>query len=206
MKELLKKILMLVKKGALAKDGTITMKKGQYMIRTEEAVLGHLRPILQELGLIIVMDNIESVFASSTTIKIIVHLKIYDVDSGLFIPFAGIGSGIDPADKDSGKALTYAYRNAIQKLVMMVSGEDSDQKSSEDVLNDLKVEAVMLCEKLWKLKAFHSPLKDGSECDAETASARYSKRITLVENMRNAAELNETIHSMRDKQQELIQK
>lgn len=207
MKELLAKMMKLVKSGKLNKDGSIALKDNRsYQIRTEEAVLNFLRPLFFDVGLLPIVHDIECMFVNSTTIKVKVLMRVYDIDSGEYLQFAGIGSGLDKGDKDAGKAFTYAFRNALQKLVMMVSGEDSDRHSSESLLQDLKTEGVMLCERLWKLNAFHAGKEAGDTVTDEVASTRYQKRVALIDSLSSAAELTDILGTMRAKESELSQK
>ena len=50
-----------------------------------------------------------------------------------YIDTTTFSEGIDPQDKGSGKAMTYADKYALMKAYKISTGDDPDQKASEDV-------------------------------------------------------------------------
>lgn len=198
MKNLLTKIVAISKAAVLEKDGKIETSKASYAIRTEEGILGHFRPLLRSMNLHMWVEDISTVFVSASSIKIIVKCKIMDLDSGESLTFCGVGTGMDRADKDSGKAFTYAFRNAIQKLFLLVSGEDSDSISSDQIIEDLKDEAIVILNQLRDVGYFKTP----GSTEASQAEA-YNQKLLGIKGLPNGASVDRTISAMRDKLAEL---
>lgn len=53
-------------------------------------------------------------------------------DPTMFIDITTYGDGIDSGDKAPGKAMTYADKYALLKAYKIITGDDPDQKASED--------------------------------------------------------------------------
>ena len=56
------------------------------------------------------------------------------------------GDGVDPQDKAPGKAMTYADKYALMKAYKITTGDDPDQKASED-LKEKETKPAMASEK-----------------------------------------------------------
>jgi hypothetical protein len=63
--------------------------------------------------------------------------RFVDIDNPSdFIDQVSIADGLDPADKGSGKAMTYADKYALMKAYKIMTGDDPDQNHSESYANN----------------------------------------------------------------------
>lgn len=125
----------------IGKDQTIKTRTGSYAVRSEEAVLKIVRPLFIKYGLVIYPSDIINERDGQLT-RLTVEYTIVDTEDEDAIAVKAYGEGYDSADKGAGKALTYATKNMLIKLVLAVSGEDSDNKSSDQIVEEQN--AVML--------------------------------------------------------------
>ena len=72
--------------------------------------------------------------------------RFVDIDNPSdFIDQVSIADGLDPADKGSGKAMTYADKYALMKAYKIMTGDDPDQyHSSSYSTNDVKPNNIVL--------------------------------------------------------------
>jgi len=131
-----KKLHLIMKEvGSIGKDSSIDTRKGSYMVRSEEAVLSAIRPLFVKYGLVMYPVEIRTERTGQLTC-LNVDYVIYDTEDDDTIKVSAYGEGYDAADKGAGKALTYATKNMLVKLVLAVSGEDSDNKSSDAIVDE----------------------------------------------------------------------
>lgn len=201
---LYQKIMKLSEAAVLKKDGKVLDRNDRplYDIRTEEGILSFFRPKLRELGLHIIVVDINVCYSSPTSIKVVTKCVIVDVETGDQQQFSGVGSGIDKGDKDSGKAFTYAFRNGIQKLLMLVSGEDSDTTSSQQNIADLADEMAELLKQLYEAGAFAVIASSGPDAGKRPTKSmmevRYSEKQKTLGNLPQTVEAyTEQIGKMR---------
>lgn len=121
--------------GSIGRDSVIETKKGNYSVRSEEAVLRAIRPMFIKHGLVLYPVNIASDRQGQLT-RLTIEYRIEDTEDGDAITTVAYGEGYDTADKGAGKALTYATKNMLIKLVLAVSGEDTDNKASETIVEE----------------------------------------------------------------------
>jgi hypothetical protein len=160
---LVRKIAEISKAAVISKDMAVPASRDgsrTYAARSEAQVLGVLRPLFQEHNVYPIVKNIDTEFVSENYIKIRVTMLMYDLDTGAAITFEGLGSGFDKSDKDAGKALTYAKKNAFLHLFNAVTNEDADNHSSEVTEGDIREEAATLLDELWKKGRYHAAAAD----------------------------------------------
>lgn len=121
--------------GYLQKNQKIEYGNTKYTAVTETAVLQVIRPKLVEYGLVLlpILGNVvpeqSSKGAWVTTVD--VSYKIVDVETGEFETLWSTGQGHDSADKGAGKAFTYATKYLLLKMFLLETGDDPDQKASD---------------------------------------------------------------------------
>ena len=145
----------------VAKDMTVGEgTKSEYKAVGEATVLNQLRDLFLEEKLIMLPSGGEineyvnkAENYQKITTRCITQLKVkfllVDAETGESVDIIGFGNGADSQDKGSGKAFTYAYKTALMKTFMMVSGEDTDNTHSDEYNgNDAKVTTAQLAEML----------------------------------------------------------
>lgn len=158
------------------RDDKIQTNQGSYDIWTEAGVLKVLRPLFKKYRVLPIREKIESVYADSKTIKIIVTMRMYDLDDlTQYFYFTGIGTGYDKVDKDAGKASTYATKDAYLKLFTAVSGLDSDKDGSDAQDAMTRAEAKGLLDQLWGKG--HFSFKAAKEEGQDTSVAGWEKLV-----------------------------
>jgi len=82
-------------------------------------------------------NKTEKTFTHVDTIKM--TIKIFNLDNPAeFIDIESFGKGIDKGDKGFGKAATYARKYALLNAYKIVTGEDPDNKASEELSTEKK--------------------------------------------------------------------
>ncbi|MDO5532581.1 ERF family protein [Sutterella sp.] len=134
-----------LRKRGIAKDRTVTAG-GTFKYRGIDAVYEALSPILAEQQLAIRPSRIEVLSAGtvkttvqgkgervSRELRILIEYVITCATDGSSVTFQSLGEGIDSGDKATGKALSYAYKNAIFQVfcVPVVGQPDTDQEVVE---------------------------------------------------------------------------
>ena len=188
---ILEKIAAIRDEAKFVKDAKIQTNQGSYDIWTEAAVLKELRPLFKKYRVLPIREQINVAYADAKTIKIVVGMRLYDLDGPETQPFTGIGTGFDKVDKDSGKASTYATKDAYLKLFTAVSGLDPDRDSSDLTDAEVRAEAKNLLDKVWESGYFHVKAAKALGLDPETdgtfdkataeATVSYQKRHTEIE-------------------------
>lgn len=118
--------------------------KNSYKAISESEVLNAIKPLLKKHGLILFpiettiseeFKEYDSKYGTSQRFLSTLNAKykIVDVESGESEILSTVGYGTDSQDKASGKAMTYAYKALLQKTFMLFSGEDTEQKSSDQI-------------------------------------------------------------------------
>lgn len=115
-----------------------------YKAISESSVLNVIKPLLKKHGIVIFPVGVEikeehseyqGKYGMTQRFLSCVHAKykIVDADTGEFEILETVGYGTDSQDKGSGQAMTYAYKTLIQKTFCLFSGEDTDNKHSEEI-------------------------------------------------------------------------
>ena len=123
------KLAMARDESKFTKDAEIKNRQGEkkYDIWTEPSVIGTVLPLYQKFRLLHYRESVDVNYVDRTTIKITVNMVLVNLDNlEERIPFSGVGTGTDSDDKDSGKASTYAVKDAMLKLFMANTGLDPD--------------------------------------------------------------------------------
>lgn len=133
MKVVAEKILAIMREvDYLEKDMQIATSKGTYRVLSEAKVLTALRPKFIKHGLVMYPVECHAVKTGNITQNNITF-RIVHVESGEWIDVASYGEGADSQDKGAGMSMTYALKNALLKTFLIVSGEDPDKTSSDDL-------------------------------------------------------------------------
>ncbi len=118
--------------------------KGEYAAVGEKEVLNMVKPLFKKEKLIIlpvdgeITEHVDKTIAyNKEGTRSITQLKVYydiiDAETGESTRIVGFGNGADSQDKGSGKAFTYSFKTALQKSLMMFSGEDTDNTHSDEI-------------------------------------------------------------------------
>ncbi len=198
--KLIEKLAAIANSAVLDKDMLIQATSDpngrKYSARSEGQVIGMLRPLLKEQKVHVLVTDIVTCYVDATVIKFKVQLTFYDLESDETLVCWGPGTGVDKKDKDTGKAFTYAFKNALIKATLMVSNEDSDNESSEATgkaapeVTDVQVraQAADVIAKLWDKWYFHDYAAKELEMDGDPnkvfADPAVVTRATEVHSLR----------------------
>lgn len=129
----------------LKKDGT----GDKYQYVTADKLLGYLRPIMDEVGLLLVSEVKEAEYTrqdydtrNGRKSEMFCALKMLftwiDVDTGETLPVEWAASGMNNWDKGSGSAASYAERYMLLKFFHIPTSEDDVDavKSPEQEMSD----------------------------------------------------------------------
>lgn len=138
-----------VELSTVAKNLEVGMGKSSYKAVGEADILRAVKPLEQKYGVYSYPDErdiiengvIESTDYNGNTrkqfferIKVVYRfINIENPDE--FIDITSYGDGIDSGDKSVGKAMTYADKYALMKAYKIVTGDDPDQKASEELVS-----------------------------------------------------------------------
>lgn len=114
------------------------------------------------------MKTKQSIFTQAHTKYRLLHT------SGEYIDVAGYGQGVDTQDKGAGKATTYALKNTLLDLFLIIKGEDMDTDSTHS--NDIPVPQVKVSP-IRREEAFEKAKKAISECKSIKECVALEKRI-----------------------------
>lgn len=148
-----KKLLEVQKRIAgLKKDGT----GDKYQYVTADKLLGYLRPIMDEVGLLLVSEVKEAEYTrqdydtrNGRKSEMFCALKMLftwiDVDTGETLPVEWAASGMNNWDKGSGSAASYAERYMLLKFFHIPTSEDDVDavKTPEEEMNDMNWESYI---------------------------------------------------------------
>jgi hypothetical protein len=133
----------------VGKNMTVGFGKNQYKAVSERDILDAVKPLETKYGVYsypasrrVLESNIlesESTYDGATTKKTTFMTRIETVYRFVnvdkpdeFIETTTFAEGIDPQDKGSGKAMTYADKYALMKGYKISTGEDPDQTASTE--------------------------------------------------------------------------
>jgi len=136
----------------LSKDGSADQNKYQYV--TGNKLLGIVRPIMDDLGLLLLSEIKEATYTrqeyntrNGQKTEMFCAVKMLftwvDVESGEKLPIEWASSGMNSFDKSLGSAVTYAERYVIMKQFHIATDEDDVDavKTPEQELNDMNWES-----------------------------------------------------------------
>ena len=105
----------------------------QYTFVSHDAVTSKVRPSLLKHGVLVIPSYFDiSVDGNRTNCSMsITFINIDKPDDKIEIPCAGFGQGIDPQDKGAGKAMSYAYKYALLKVLGLETGDDPERDNIE---------------------------------------------------------------------------
>lgn len=96
---------------------------------SENMVLEKVRPILDELKLIVYLEEITRVERTGETTTVAGNYKWVDVETGESVVMASGGQGSSKRDKGFGMALTYSQKYLFLKFGKTATGDDPDKTS-----------------------------------------------------------------------------
>jgi hypothetical protein len=134
----------------VAKNLNVGMGKSQYKAVGEADVLEAVKPVEIELGIYsfplsrrVIETNVfttTSEYDGKTTEKTNLFMRLETIYRFIntekpdeYIDITTYGDGVDPQDKAPGKAMTYADKYALLKAYKVETGDDPDQKASENM-------------------------------------------------------------------------
>ena len=151
MESIYKKMLALSSEiSNVVKDMTVGTGKNSYRAASESNVLAAVKPLEEKYGIYSypysrrVIDSGElvskGVWDGKETEKKQLYLRIETVyrfvnvdNPDEYIDIVSYGDGVDPQDKATGKAMTYADKYAMMKAYKIITGDDPDKNMSEDL-------------------------------------------------------------------------
>lgn len=135
--------------GWVAKNLTISIGAGKYKGVSENDVISAIKPLEVKYGIFsyptkheiaesvdmerVVMRNGQSVVVIDKFIRVKTTYRFVNIhDPSEFLEIETLGDGVDPQDKASGKAQTYADKYALLKGYKIPTGDDPDQEGSKE--------------------------------------------------------------------------
>ena len=125
-------------------------RKGQlnYSVKSEEAVLKELRPYIVKHGLVILPVEIKDIHHSQIEktnsrgnvsiwkgTKATHVFRFVHAESETLVDVSVFGEGEDVGDKSCNKSMTVAKKYALLSSFLMITGDDPDYTSSEEMEN-----------------------------------------------------------------------
>ena len=130
---------------AVAKNLQVGTGKSSYKAAGEADILAAVKPIEEKYGVysypydreIIESGTMERDNQYGKSIQLYMRIRVVyrflcvdNPDS--YIDIVAYGDGVDSQDKAPGKAMTYADKYALMKAYKIITGDDPDQKASEE--------------------------------------------------------------------------
>ena len=101
---------------------------------SETKVLSTIRPALLKHKLVLIPLGVDQMETTGKILTASFKWKLVDGETGEFEVVGSIGSGMDGADKRAGKASTYALKILLMKMFLLISGEDTDNTHSDELI------------------------------------------------------------------------
>ena len=130
---------------AVAKNLQVGTGKSSYKAAGEADILAAVKPIEEKYGVysypydreIIESGTMERENQYGKSVQLYMRIRVVyrflcvdNPDS--YIDIVAYGDGVDSQDKAPGKAMTYADKYALMKAYKIITGDDPDQKASEE--------------------------------------------------------------------------
>jgi len=142
-KGIYKKINNIMKKVEfVTKDGKLGFGNNQFSVVTHDKVLSVVRQHFVDDGVIVIPHQVEkAVCVPGTTknggakirVEALYDVTFIDVDDGSSIVIRSEAHAEDNSDKGANKALTYAVKNALLKILMLQTGDDINQEVANKI-------------------------------------------------------------------------
>jgi hypothetical protein len=189
MKEITQAIIAVSKEvNNIEKKMTVGTGSSSYKAVSDSMVRSEIKKAMGENGLVIVPTGVtaktqtdrweettqygtkmkQSVFTDVHTKYLLIH------SSGESIEIAGYGQGVDSQDKGAGKATTYALKNTLLDLFLVIKGEDTDTDSTHS--NDIPVPPTK-AKPLTPEEAFEKAKQAIKDCKSIKECTDLEKRI-----------------------------
>lgn len=145
----------------VAKNLNVDQGKSSYKAVGEADVLAAVKPAEEKYGVYsfpVDREIVESSVLTTTNyqgqerkqqfMRLRVVYRFVNVDKPEeYIEIATYGDGVDSQDKAPGKAMTYADKYALLKAYKIITGDDPDQKASEDLKGKSESKVPMASDK-----------------------------------------------------------
>lgn len=177
----------------VAKNLTVDQGKNSYRAVGEADVLAAVRPAEEKHGVysypaereiienaVLTTTNYQGQERKQQFMRVRTVYRFVNLDKPEeYIDITTYGDGVDSQDKAPGKAMTYGDKYALLKAYKIITGDDPDQKASED-LNG-KVEKIPMASE--KQKTFLNNLwKKATEEQKAEVKAKYPDFSNLTMN------------------------
>lgn len=179
----------------VAKNLSVGVGKSSYKAVGEADVLSAVKPLELKYKVysypfnrrIIESGTIENESVDHQTAQVVVKKQLFEriettyrfvniENPEEYIDIISYGDGIDSQDKSVGKAMTYSDKYALLKAYKIITGDDPDQKASED-LKSVNVKPQELD------KALLERLQSEFNCDLNKAKQYIKKPIEQITNI-----------------------
>ena len=163
----------------------------RYSIVSHDSVTAKVRPAMVKHGVVYWPNEIYyRQNGNRTEAHIVVRFQSVNKEKSDFIDVASLGYGIDPQDKGPGKAISYAVKYALLKVLGLETGDDpdldqktefkedqSEVKSSPDIINLSKQDGKNFNDTTdWPLWV-ESCNKTIKECSTENERTKFKDSI-----------------------------
>lgn len=115
-------------------------KKLRYSIVSHDAVTALIRQHAVACGVTIMPSDLDVVSHAGNIIVVKLMVTFRSIDSDEEVTVPGLGAGIDPGDKGPGKAISYAFKYALLKALMLETGDDPDLDQDVERLTEAETE------------------------------------------------------------------
>ena len=126
----------------VTKDGSLGFGNNRFSIVTHDKVVSVVRPFLVEEGIMVVPTQVEKgVSVAGKTSKgndkirfeAVYDVQFIDIDSDSTVTIRTEAHAEDSSDKAANKAITYAVKNALLKVLMLQTGDDMTNEMANKV-------------------------------------------------------------------------
>jgi len=145
MKGIYKKLNSIMKKVEfVTKDGLLGYGQNQFRIVTHDKVLSVVRQHFVDAGVLVVPSQVEKGISvpgktknggDKIRLEVLYDVSFIDSEDGSELIIRTEAHAEDNSDKAANKAITYAVKNAILKVLLLQSGDDVNQEISNKVNN-----------------------------------------------------------------------
>lgn len=126
----------------VTKDGVLGFGQNQFRVVTHDKVISVVRQHFVDEGVIVIPSQVDkgisidgktSKGGDKIRFETMYDVSFVDIDDGSSIVIRTEAHAEDNSDKAANKAITYAVKNAILKILMLQSGDDINQEVSNKV-------------------------------------------------------------------------
>lgn len=173
----------------VTKDGSLGFGNNRFSIVTHDKVVSVVRPFLVEEGIIVIPTQVEKgVSVAGKTSKgndkirfeAVYDVQFIDIDSDSTVTIRTEAHAEDSSDKAANKAITYAVKNALLKVLMLQTGDDMTNEMANKVTPK---QAVMLQSLVHQTKSDEEKFLAlyGAEKYTDIAQDQFSHAMNLLQ-------------------------